>query len=248
MSQVVLITGAGRGIGAAAAKRFAAQGFHVCINFRQNHQAAIALSAQIQAMGGQCSLHQADVSDEHQVKVLFSQIDQQVGVVDILVNNAALMQPQSKLVDMSAARLQRAFQANVMSYFYCCREAVLRMSTQTGGKGGVIVNVSSAAARTGSPFEYIDYAATKGAIDSLTIGLAKEVAAEGIRVNAVRPGLIHTQMHADGGEPERIERLKTRIPMGRGGQAEEVANAIYWLASNEASFVTGSLLDVTGGL
>lgn len=246
--RIALITGAGRGIGAATAKLFAAQGFLVVINYKSNHHSAEATAQQIQMLGGQCVLMQADVAQEQQVERLFTQIDQLDGHFCVLVNNAGILKPQSRLIDMNAERINELFRTNVTSYFLCCREAVKRMSTQLGGQGGAIVNVSSAAARTGSANEYIDYAASKGAIDTLTKGLSLEVASEGIRVNCVRPGLIYTQMHADGGEENRVERLKSALPMQRGGQPEEVAEAIFWLASDKASFSTGNFLDLSGGL
>ena len=190
----------------------------------------------------------ADVASEEDVLRLFRKVDDRLGTLSALVNNAGILETQMRLSEMDAARLQRTFTTNITGSFLCAREAVKRMSSKYGGVGGAIVNVSSAAARLGSPGEYIDYAASKGAIDTLTIGLAKEVASEGIRVNAVRPGLIYTDIHADGGEPERVDRLKSNIPMERGGSAEEVARAIMWLLSDEASFTTGALLDITGGL
>jgi len=188
------------------------------------------------------------VSIEEDVNRLFSTVDEQLGAVSVLVNNAGILKPQSKLVDMTAERINEILINNVTSYFLCSREAVKRMSTSTGGSGGVIVNVSSGAAKSGSPNEYIDYAASKGAIDTLTRGLSLEVASEGIRVNCVRPGLIYTDMHADGGEPNRVQRLESVIPLGRGGQATEVAEAIYWLASEKSSFSTNNYLDLCGGL
>ena len=246
--KVAIITGGGRGIGAATAKLFAQQGYAVCINYKSNAKTAQALEREIQALGGSCMSLQADVSKEEDVLRLFNTVDQQLGVVSVLVNNAGILKTQMRLADMTAARINAILVNNVTGYFLCCREAVKRMSKLHGGVGGVIVNVSSAAARTGSPHEYIDYAASKGAIDTLTKGLSLEVAAEGIRVNAVRPGLIATDMHADGGEPQRIERLKNKIPMQRGGDADEVAQAIYWLASEQSSFTTGCFIDVAGGL
>lgn len=200
----------------------------------------------IQESGGRAFAVQADVASEDEVTRLFRTVDE-VGTLTALVNNAGTLEPQSRLDTMDAARLGRVFATNVVGSFICAREAVRRMSYQYGGRGGSIVNVSSAAARTGSPGEYIDYAATKGAIDTMTLGLAKEVAAEGVRVNAVRPGFIYTDIHAKGGEPGRVERVKARVPLGRGGQPEEVARAILWLVSDEASYVTGSILDVSGG-
>ncbi|BBO29326.1 oxidoreductase [Alteromonas sp. I4] len=246
--KVAIITGSGRGIGAATAKLFATNGYIVCVNYKSNASAANAVAEEIQASGGTCIAVQADVSQEDDVTRLFDTVDHQLGVVSVLVNNAGILRKQMRLEDMSADRINAILMNNVTGYFLCCREAVKRMSKRHGGVGGVIVNVSSGAARTGSPNEYIDYAASKGAIDTLTKGLSVEVAAENIRVNCVRPGLIHTDMHADGGEPERVERLKSKIPMQRGGQPIEVAEAIYWLASDQSSFATGNFLDLTGGL
>jgi NAD(P)-dependent dehydrogenase (short-subunit alcohol dehydrogenase family) len=247
-NKVVLITGAGRGIGAATAKLFAKKGYAVCINYKSNEKAANAVADEIVAQGGVCITVKADVSIEEDIHRLFTTIDESLGMLTVLVNNAGILRTQSRLEDMTAERINAILINNVTSYFLCCREAVKRMSTRHGGIGGTIVNVSSGAARSGSPHEYIDYAASKGAIDTLTKGLSLEVAAEGIRVNCVRPGLIYTEMHADGGEPERVERLKSIIPMQRGGEATEVAEAIYWLAEDKASFSTGNYLDLAGGL
>lgn len=245
--QVVLITGSSRGIGAATALKFAGQGYAICLNYRRDSGSAEKLQRQILRMNVPCISVKADVSIEEDVLRLFSSIDKTFGRLDCLVNNAGVVAAQQKLVDMQVERIRHLFNTNVISSFLCCREAVRRMSTDSGGRGGRIINVSSVAARTGSPNEYIDYAATKGAIDTLTTGLATEVAAQGIRVNAVRPGFIDTQMHADGGEPDRIKRLTPVIPLRRGGEAEEVAEAIYWLASEASSYTTGILLDVAGG-
>ncbi|WP_427982737.1 SDR family oxidoreductase [Agarivorans sp.] len=246
--KVVIVTGGGRGIGAATAKLFAQNAYAVCINYKSNAESANALVQEIKAFGGECIAVQADVSKEDDVLRLFETVDRELGLVSVLVNNAGMLKQQMRLEHMSADRINSVLINNVTSYFLCCREAVKRMSTRRVGIGGVIVNVSSGAARSGSPNEYIDYAASKGAIDTLTKGLSLEVAAEGIRVNCVRPGLIYTDMHADGGEPERIERLKSNIPMQRGGLPEEVAEAIYWLASEKSSFATGAFVDLTGGL
>ena len=246
--KIAVITGAGRGIGAATAKLFSHNGYAVCINYKSDEKSANQLAKSISDEGGQCITVQADVSCESHVERLFATVDKTLGTVTVLVNNAGILKEQSRLEDMTAERINSILTTNVTSYFLCCREAVKRMSTRHKGLGGVIVNVSSGAARTGSPNEYIDYAASKGAIDTLTKGLSLEVAAEGIRVNCVRPGLIYTDMHADGGEPERIERLKDIIPLQRGGQPEEVAEAIYWLASEKSSFSTGNYLDLAGGL
>lgn len=247
-TEVVLITGGGRGIGAATSKLFASKGYAVCINYKSNLVSAEAVASDIRAAGNRCITVQADVSVENDVVRLFKKIDAELGPLSVLVNNAGILRKQSRLEDLTAERINTILANNVTSYFLCCREAIKRMSTRHGGKGGVIVNVSSGASRSGSPNEYIDYAASKGAIDTLTKGLSLEVACEGIRVNCVRPGLINTQMHADGGEPERVERLKELIPLKRGGEPEEVAEAIYWLSSAKSSFSTGNFLDLCGGL
>ncbi|WP_371229887.1 SDR family oxidoreductase [Pseudomonas sp. QE6] len=247
MNKVMLITGASRGIGAATALLGAERGFTVAINYRREREAAEALVARITAAGGKARAFAADVANEEDVLRLFSEVDDAFGRLDVLVNNAGILERQMRLEEMDVARLQRVFAVNVTGTFLCCREAVKRMAHKQGGSGGSIVNVSSMASRLGSPNEYIDYAAAKGAVDSLTIGLAKEVAAEGIRVNAVRPGLIKTEIHASGGEPGRVARLQAAIPLGRGGEAEEVARAILFLASDESSYSTGGFIDVSGG-
>ncbi|WP_312450362.1 SDR family oxidoreductase [Stutzerimonas nitrititolerans] len=247
MSRVMLITGASRGIGAATARLAAAEGYALCLNFHHRADAAQQLLEELKSTGTQAIAVAADVADETQVARLFAAIDEQFGRLDVLVNNAGMLERQMRLDEMNAARLMRVFAVNVTGSFLCAREAVKRMSTRYGGKGGSIVNVSSIAAKLGAPNEYIDYAAAKGAIDSMTLGLAKEVAAEGIRVNAVRPGVIRTEIHASGGEPGRVERVKASVPMGRGGEAEEVAEAILWLAGEKASYTSGALLDVSGG-
>ena len=247
MNKVMLITGASRGIGAATARLAAARGYALCLNYREQRAAADALVEEIVAGGGQAIAVQADMADEAQVLQLFASIDREFGRLDVLVNNAGMLEPQKRLEQMDLARWQRVFAVNVFGSFLCCREAVKRMSTRHGGRGGAIVNLSSVAACLGAPGEYIDYAAAKGAIDSMTRGLAKEVAAEGIRVNAVRPGVIDTDIHASGGEPQRVARVSQSVPMGRGGRAEEVAEAILWLASEQASYASGALLDISGG-
>lgn len=248
MTKVVLITGGSRGIGAATARCFAAAGYDVGLSYRSNAAAAGQVQQEVEHLGVRCVTVQADIGIADDVARLFVEVERQLGPLSVLVNNAAILDTQSRLEDISEERFTRILHTNVIGSFLCCKEAVRRMSTRHGGRGGSIVNVSSMAARTGSPNEYLDYAASKGAIDTLTRGLALEVAAEGIRVNAVRPGLIYTDMHADGGEPGRVDRLKLRIPMQRGGNATEVAEAILWLASDNASFTTGALLDVAGGL
>ncbi|MCW8157638.1 SDR family oxidoreductase [Stutzerimonas stutzeri] len=247
MSRVMLITGASRGIGAATARLAARQGYALCLNYHQNEDAASQVLQQVRAAGVSAITIKADVADEGQVLHMFEIVDREFGRLDVLVNNAGMLEQQMRLEQMDAARWTRVLGANVIGSFLCAREAIRRMSTQHGGQGGSIINLSSIAARLGAPGEYIDYAAAKGAIDSMTVGLAKEVAGEGIRVNAVRPGVIHTDIHASGGEPDRIERVKASVPMGRGGQAEEIAEAILWLASEQASYTTGALLDVSGG-
>ncbi len=246
--KIALITGGSRGIGAATAKLLAARGYNICISYRARQSDAEAVLENLRSHDVKTIAVQADISLEHDVERLFAAVDEQLGPLTALVNNAGMLLQQSRVEQMTAARINQILQTNVTGTLLCCREAIKRMSTANGGTGGAIVNVSSGAARSGSPNEYIDYAASKGAVDTLTIGLSKEVAREGIRVNGVRPGLIATEMHSDGGEPERIERLKSRIPLGRGGQPEEVAGAIAWLLSEEASFTTGTFIDTTGGL
>lgn len=246
-NKVVIVTGGSRGIGAATARLAAAKGYAVCVNYLKNQAAADAVVKDIHAAGGRAIAVAADVSEEAQVMRLFDTASQQLGTITALVNNAGTLEKQMRVDDMDADRLTRIFNANILSAFLCAKEAVRRMSIKHGGKGGSIVNVSSVAARLGSPGEYVDYAAAKGAVDTLTIGLSKEVAAEGIRVNAVRPGFIYTDIHASGGEPGRVDRLKDAIPMKRGGQPEEVAHAILWLLSDEASYATGTFIDLGGG-
>ncbi|MFO1253689.1 MAG: SDR family oxidoreductase [Inhella sp.] len=245
---VVIVTGASKGIGAHTALRFARAGYAVVATYHHDAAGAAQLAAQIQDAGGECLTVPLDVGQEPEVLALFDACQLAFGPPTVLVNNAGILMMQARLEEQSVERMRAVLQTNVIGTLLCCREAVRRMSTRHGGSGGVIVNLSSVAARSGSPGEYIDYACSKGAIDTLTKGLAVEVAQEGIRVNAVRPGFIHTGIHALGGEPGRVERLAPRVPMQRGGQPEEVAEAIFWLASDAASYVTGSVLDVTGGV
>lgn len=247
MAPTLLITGASRGIGAATALQAAAAGWQVALNYRQDAAAAAQVVADIRSAGGVAQAFQADVAEEEQIVRLFADVLTHFGRLDGLVNNAGSTAPMGRLDSFSATRIQHMLQLNVAGPMLCCREAVRQMSTAHGGQGGVIVNVSSAASRLGSAGEYVDYAACKGAIDTLTLGLAREVAGEGIRVNAVRPGLIETGIHAISGEPGRVARLAPGVPMLRGGQPEEVAAAIVWLLSDAASFCTGSILDVAGG-
>ena len=247
MKKVMLVTGGSRGIGAATARLAGAQGYAVAVNYVRDRGAAELVATDIMKAGGYAYVVPGDVSREADVAAIFEIVDRELGPLTALVNNAGILEMQSRLDAMDAARLQRVFATNVTGAFLCAREAVRRMSSLYGGGGGAIVNVSSGAARVGSPGEYIDYAATKGALDTMTIGLAKEVATEGIRVNGVRAGFIYTDIHALGGEPDRVERVKELVPMKRGGQPGEVAAAILWLLSDEASYVTGSFIDVTGG-
>jgi NAD(P)-dependent dehydrogenase (short-subunit alcohol dehydrogenase family) len=247
IGKVILITGAGRGIGAATARLAATRGYTVGVNYRSNEEAAEATVAEIRAAGGHAQAVRADVSSEPEIVRMFETIDRELGPLAALVNNAGILERQARLEETDGARLARILATNVTGSFLCAREAVRRMSIRHGGSGGSIVNVSSRAAVLGAPGEYIDYAASKGAIDTLTIGLSKEVAEEGIRVNAVRPGFIYTEMHASGGEPNRVDRVKAFVPMKRGGHAEEVANAILWLLSDEASYATGTFIDLAGG-
>ncbi len=244
---IAIVTGGSRGIGAATAKLAAAHGYAVCVNYRSNEGAANAVVDAIAASGGRAIAVQADVAVEADVVALFSACDAQLGRVTALVNNAGILETQMRVEAMDAARLQRVLATNVIGAFICAREAVRRMSTKRGGAGGSIVNLSSRAAVLGSPDEYVDYAASKAAIDTLTIGLSKEVAAEGIRVNAIRAGVIETEIHASGGEPGRVNRVKASVPMKRGGTADEVAQAVLWLLSEQSSYTTGSFVDVSGG-
>ena len=248
MTKTIIITGASRGIGAATALMAADEGYSVCVNYRQNRDAAESVVKQIMGKGGRAISVAANVADEKEVAAMFDRVDDELGPVAALVNNAGILETQSNFMDIDADRLRRIIETNVVGAFICAKEAVRRMSRAGGGNGGGIVNISSVAARTGAPHEYIDYAASKGALDSMTAGLAREVAPEGIRVNLVRPGFIYTDMHADGGEPGRVDRLASGIPLKRGGDPDDVARAILWLLSDRASYAVGVSLDVTGGI
>jgi NAD(P)-dependent dehydrogenase (short-subunit alcohol dehydrogenase family) len=247
MGKVLIVTGGSRGIGAATCGLAAQRGYAVCVNYVRNREAADRVVAECNRAGVKAVAVQADVSAKADVVRLFETAERALGPVTALVNNAGMLEKQMRVEEMDAGRLARVLAANVIGPFLCCREAVRRMSTRRGGAGGAIVNVSSAAARVGSPGEYVDYAAAKGAVDSLTLGLSKEVAGEGIRVNAVRPGFIYTDIHASGGEPGRVDRVKAFVPMKRGGRPEEVAAAILWLLSDEASYAAGTFIDLAGG-
>ena len=243
----LIVTGGGRGIGAATARLAAERGYAVCVNYRANQRAADAVVAGIEAAGGTAVAVRADVASEPDVVRLFETVDARLGPLTALVNNAGILERQTRVEHIDAARLARVFATNVTGAFLCAREAVRRLSTSHGGAGGAIVNVSSRAAQLGAPGEYVDYAASKAALDTMTLGLAREVAAEGIRVNGVRAGIIYTEIHADGGEPGRVDRLGPSLPMQRGGEPIEVARAILWLLSEEASYSTGTFIDVAGG-
>jgi NAD(P)-dependent dehydrogenase (short-subunit alcohol dehydrogenase family) len=244
----MLVTGGARGIGAATCRLAAAQGYAVCVNYLRNRAAADAVVADILKAGGKAIPVQGDVAEESEVLKLFEAVDAQLGPLDALVNNAGILARASRLQDMDRARIERLFATNVFGAMLCAREAVKRMSTRNGGKGGAIVNVSTGFVRSGGPGMFLDYAASKGAIEVFTGGLARELATEGVRVNAVRPGMIATGIHADGGDPERLKKAKDVVPMKRPGEAEEVARAILWLASDAASYTTGTILDVSGGI
>ncbi|WP_444926439.1 SDR family oxidoreductase [Microbulbifer sp. TRSA002] len=245
--KVALITGGNRGIGAATAKLLAHKGYQIAISYRQPKQQAEELIVELRSFGVLAIAVRADISSEKDIVQLFNTVDEQLGPISCLVNNAAIIKPQMRVETMDAERINEILRTNITGTLLCCREAIKRMSIKNGGTGGTIVNISSAASRSGSPNEYIDYAASKGAVDTLTIGLSQEVADEGIRVNGVRPGFIYTEMHADGGEADRIERVKSVIPLKRGGRAEEVAKAVAWLLGDESTFTTGSFIDVAGG-
>ena len=244
---VMIVTGGARGIGAATARLAAEHGYAVCVNYLRNAAAAESVVRDIAAKGGRAMAVQGDVAKEADVIRIFDAAVKELGPVTVLVNNAGILERQTRIDDMEAARFERVFATNITGSFLCAREAVKRMSTRYGGEGGSIVNVGSVASTLGSPGEYVDYAASKGAIDSMTIGLAREVADEGIRVNAVRPGVIYTEIHASGGEAGRVDRVKAAVPMKRGGEPEEVARAILWLASDDASYTTGAFINVSGG-
>ncbi|MEH6551680.1 MAG: SDR family oxidoreductase [Pseudomonadales bacterium] len=247
MNKIAIITGSSKGIGAATAIRLASEGYDICVNYLSNEVAAKNIVETVKTCGVNAISVKADISSEKEVAMLFQTVDQKLGKPFALVNNAGILFKQSRIVEMTAERINKILMTNVTGYFLCCKEAITRMSTKNGGHGGVIVNVSSAASRTGAGGEYVDYAASKGAIDTLTLGLASEVAEEGIRVNCVRPGFIYTDMHKSGGEPNRVDRLKDFLPIKRGGQPEEVAAAISWLVSSESSYTTGSFIEVSGG-
>ncbi|WBX70109.1 SDR family oxidoreductase [Tenacibaculum retecalamus] len=248
INKTILITGASRGIGASTSLLAGKKGYNVCVNFLNNDHLANNIVNEIKSQGGKAIAYKANISIEKGVIQLFKKIDKDFGKIDALVNNVGVLDKQSKVENLELERLQKTFNYNVISYFLCCKEAIKRMSSKNGGAGGGIVNVSSIASKTGAPNEYVDYAASKAAIDALIIGLSKEVANEKIRVNAVRPGFIYTDIHIDGGEPNRVDRIKEEIPMKRGGKPIEVAQAILWLLSEKSSFSTGIFIDITGGV
>jgi NAD(P)-dependent dehydrogenase (short-subunit alcohol dehydrogenase family) len=248
LGKVMLVTGGARGIGAATCRLAAAEGYAVCVNYRESREAAERVVADIGARGGKAIAVAADVAQESGVRELFAALERELGAIDVLVNNAGILAPARRLEEMDLARIERLFATNVFGAMLCAREAVKRMSQRHGGKGGAIVNVSTGFVKSGAPGMFLDYAAGKGAIEVFTAGLAREVATEGIRVNAVRPGIIDTEIHADGGDPERVKKAKAIAPMQRHGEAEEVARAILWLASDAASYTTGTIVDVSGGI
>ncbi len=245
--KALLVTGGSRGIGAAVCRLAAKAGYRVAVNYASNEAAAVALVAEIQADGGEAFSVKGDVGNEADVLAMFAAVDRTFGGLDAFVNNAGVVDRKARVDEMSVERLERMMRINVVGSILCAREAVRRMSTLRGGRGGSIVNLSSAAATLGSPGEYVDYAASKGAIDTFTVGLAREVANEGVRVNAVRPGIIDTEIHASGGQPGRVAAIRDTVPMKREGKAEEVAHAVLWLLSDEASYTTGSIVNVSGG-
>jgi NAD(P)-dependent dehydrogenase (short-subunit alcohol dehydrogenase family) len=245
--KAVLVTGGSRGIGAAVCRLAARSGYAVAVNFASNEKAARKVVAEIDASGGEAFAVKGDVGTEADVMAMFEAVDKRFGRLVALVNNAGVVDLVARVDEMSAERIERILRINVLGAFLCAREAIKRMSTRHGGRGGVIVNMSSAAARLGGAGLYVDYAASKGAIDTMTIGLSREVAREGIRVNAIRPGMIDTEIHADSGDPDRARKIADTIPAGRPGTAEEIANAVVWLLSDEASYVQGAILDVSGG-
>ena len=247
MDRILLVTGGSRGIGAACCRQAAAAGWDVAVNYARDAAAAEAVATEVRALGRRALTVQADVADEAQVLAMYARVDAGLGPLTGLVNNAGVVDMPARVDEMDLARLKRMFDTNILGSVVCAREAVRRMSTRHGGRGGAIVNLSSAAAKLGSPAQYVDYAASKGAIDAFTLGLAREVAAEGIRVNAVRPGIIDTEIHASGGLPDRARDLAPQVPMKRAGSADEVAAAVMWLLSDAASYTTGTVIDVTGG-